>query len=49
MRHTIGTWLVLGALASMSGCIFDTDDEDEDTDEAAVEGEGDVDVKVTDD
>jgi hypothetical protein len=48
MWHKIGICVVLGALASASGCIFDTDeDEDEDTEESAIEGD-DVDVKVTD-
>jgi hypothetical protein len=49
MWHKIGICVVVGTLASMSGCIFDSDDEDEETDESALEGDGDdVDVKVED-
>jgi hypothetical protein len=50
MWRKIGVCVVVGTLASASGCIFDTDDDDEDTDDgAAVQGDGEVDVKVTDD
>jgi hypothetical protein len=48
MWQKIGVCVVVGALASASGCIFDSDDEDDDTEEAAIEGD-DVDVEVTDD
>ena len=51
MWHRMGVWVVLGTLASASGCIFDTDDDDdEDTEESAsVEGDGEVDVTVKED
>jgi len=50
MWRKIGVCIVLGGLASTTGCIFDTDDDDEDTDESAsVEGDGDVDVTVKED
>lgn len=50
MWHKIGVCVVVGALASASGCIFDSDDEDEDTEEgASLDGEGEVDVEVKDD
>jgi hypothetical protein len=46
MWQKIGVCVVLGGLASASGCIFDTDDDDDhDTDESA-SIDGDTDVKV---